>query len=131
MVARNEETYSAVASRLPSLLNQRVSQEEATHCSTHPLPVVIEPSSIWGLGFIGRLAQTKQVNRWLLIAIDHATDWPGVKAVPDATEEIIAQFLYHDIVVHYGCPREIATDHGSNFFATAIKRYLNFFRSIT
>jgi len=91
----------------------------------HPLPAILKPFTRWGLDFIGVLPKTKRGNRWLLVAVDHATDWPVVKAVPEATEEAVAEFLYHDIVIHYGCPNEIVTDRGANFLAKTLKRYLN------
>jgi diphthamide synthase subunit DPH2 len=75
------------------------------------------------MDFIDRLPPTKKGNRWLLVAIDHATDWSVLKALTEATEEAVANFLYHEILIQYGCPTEIITDRRDNFMAMTLNRY--------
>lgn len=89
----------------------------------HPLPVEARPFARWGLDFIGRLPPTKNGNRWLLVAIDHETDWLVLKTLTEATEDEVANFLYHEILIQYGCPTEIITDRGANFMAKTLNRY--------
>lgn len=36
----------------------------------------------------------------------------------------MVDFLYHDIMIQYGCPKEIVTDRGANFMAKTLARYL-------
>jgi hypothetical protein len=72
----------------------------------HPLPIAENPFGRWGLDFIGILPETKKGNRWLLVAIDYATNWPVGKELPEAMEEVVADFLYHDIMINYGPPKE-------------------------
>lgn len=38
--------------------------------------------------------------------------WPLAKAIPKATEEAIAEFIYDEIYTHFGAPYEIFTDEG-------------------
>jgi transposase InsO family protein len=98
-----------------------------TYENMHPL---VTPSSVpkpferWSLDFIGVLPTTKNKNRWVLVATDHATNWPIAKAMPEATTEAVANFIYHEIMMQFGCPREILTDRGSNFMANVLNRYL-------
>lgn len=40
--------------------------------------------------------------------------WPIAKAMPAATEDAIAEFIFHEIYMHYGAPQEIFTDGGKN-----------------
>jgi transposase InsO family protein len=78
----------------------------------------------WSLDFIGQLPITSNDNRWILIAIDHTTKWPIVKVVQHATHEVIAKFIYKEIVLNFGCPTEIITDRGNNFTTTTLNSYL-------
>jgi transposase InsO family protein len=90
----------------------------------HPLPPAPKPFARWGLDFIGRLPKTAKGNTFILTAIDHTTNWPIARAVPDATEETVAHFIYHEILMNFGCPVEILTDRGSQFMAKVLERYL-------
>lgn len=70
--------------------------------SKHHAPMI--PSDVpsafarWHLDFVGELPTTKRGNRWLLTAVDFATNWPIARAVPDATAEAVADFIYEEIV---------------------------------
>ncbi|OBZ80202.1 Transposon Ty3-I Gag-Pol polyprotein, partial [Choanephora cucurbitarum] len=63
-------------------------------------------------------------NRWLLVAVDYAINWPIARAVPFATKETIANFIYEEIMMRFGCPSEILTDRGSNFNSELVNAYL-------
>ncbi|KAL1914164.1 uncharacterized protein VTP21DRAFT_10268 [Calcarisporiella thermophila] len=103
---------------------QLVRNDARAHEPLNPLTPSPGPFERWGLDFIGRLPVTREGNRWIIVAIDHATNWPVARAVPDATEETVANFLYFDIMMNYGCPSEILTDRGSQFMSRVISRYL-------
>jgi transposase InsO family protein len=89
----------------------------------HPLTPV-PPFHRWSLDFIGQLPLTSNGNRWILVAIDHTTKWPIVKVAQNATHEIVAKFIYQEIVLNFGCPTEIITDRGSNFTTATLNSYL-------
>ena len=102
---------------------QRPSQErEYAQLVTNPF---IQPFQRWGIDLIGRLPKTTTGNRWIITAIDYATGWPIAKAIPKATEEAIAEFIYHEIYMHYGAPQEIFTDGGKNLWGGVVQRYLS------
>ncbi|GJJ71948.1 hypothetical protein EMPS_04305 [Entomortierella parvispora] len=67
---------------------------------------------------------TKNGNRWTITAIDHATNWPIARALPEATAEAVATFLYEEIVLQFGCPSEIVSGRGANFMSDVLQRYL-------
>ncbi len=77
----------------------------------------------WGLDLIGTLKKTGSGNRHIIVAIDYATKWPVAKAVPDATAETLAEFLY-ELYLNYGVPKEIITDQGRNLWAPAVEIFL-------
>jgi transposase InsO family protein len=47
-----------------------------------------------------------------------------VKVAQNATHEIVAKFIYQEIVLNFGCPAEIITDRGSNFTTATLNSYL-------
>ena len=88
-------------------------------------PLDIPPVfSRWHLDFIGELPTTINGNRWLLVAVDYATNWTIARAVPDATGQAIANFIYEEIVLPFSCPAEICTDRGANFMSNVLTWYL-------
>lgn len=88
------------------------------------VPSVVPPAfSRWHLDFVGELPTTKRGNRWLITAVDFATNWPIARALPNATAESVADFIYEEIVMRFGCPEEIVTDRGANFTSKLVKHY--------
>ncbi|OBZ81557.1 Transposon Tf2-9 polyprotein, partial [Choanephora cucurbitarum] len=88
----------------------------------HPLKV---PTAFdrWHLDFLD-LPETVKGNRWLLIGVDYATNWPVARALPVASREAVADFIYEEIVMRFGVPSEIVTDRGANFTSGLVKTYL-------
>jgi hypothetical protein len=84
----------------------------------------IRPFQRWGLDLIGLLPTTPNGNRWIVTAIDYATGWPLARALVDATEENIADFLHEDLFTNYGAPQELLTDNGTNLLAKSVEFYL-------
>ncbi|SAM08067.1 hypothetical protein [Absidia glauca] len=93
------------------------------HVPMRPLQVP-DAFSRWHLDFIGLLPTTLKGNRWIVTAVDYSTNWPIARALPDATTERVADFIYEEIVMRFGCPREILTDRGSNFTSKLVKQYM-------
>ena len=90
----------------------------------HPLQPAPGPFQRWALDFIGELPTTRNNNKWIITGICHTTNWPIARAVPDAREETLANFIYEEIFMRFGCPVEILTDRGSNFMAGTLNAYL-------
>ena len=88
----------------------------------HPLNI---PKAFdrWHLDFVGKLKETESGNKWLLTAVDYLTNWPIARAVPVASQEAVADFIYEEIVMRFGCPSEIITDRGANFTSDLVKAY--------
>jgi hypothetical protein len=62
-------------------INQR--KEKSYHDEMRPLGV-LAAFICWHLDFIGELSITLRGNRWILLTIDYATNWPIAHAVPVA-----------------------------------------------
>jgi hypothetical protein len=88
----------------------------------HPLQI---PKAFdrWHLDFVGELPTTANGNKWLLTAVDYLTNWPIARAVSVASMEAVADFIYEEIVMRFGCPSEIITDRGANFTSGLVQAY--------
>ncbi|KAJ5082230.1 hypothetical protein N7532_011273 [Penicillium argentinense] len=106
-------------------LNESLERETAQHLVKEG----IRPFERWGIDLVGRLPKTPNGNQWIITAIDYATGWTVARAVPDATEETIGQFLHEDIFIQYGAPREIITDNGRNLIAKAVEYYIKLLKA--
>ena len=50
--------------------------------------------------------------------------WPIAKALLEAIEDAIADFIFHEIYMHYDAPQEIFTDGEKNFWGSVVEKYL-------
>ena len=60
--------------------------------------------------------------------MDYLTKWPEARAVPEATADTTAQFLYEQIICQHGCPQIILSDKGTHFNNNTIKALLKSFK---
>ncbi len=73
-----------------------------------------QPFERWGLNLISPLLKTPRGNKWIITVIDYATGWPEAEAIPEATSEVLAQFIHTKVYRQYGAPKEIIIDRGAN-----------------
>ena len=50
--------------------------------------------------------------------------WSLMKAIPKMMEDVIADFIFHEIYMHYGAPQEIFTDDEKNLWEGVVQSYL-------
>jgi len=97
------------------------------HEELHPIPVQAPFYQI-GIDFVGPLPITTNGNKYIIVAVDYFTKWPEAKAVPEATAEQVALFIYEHIICHHGCPKKILSDRGTHFNNQMIKELMNKFK---
>ena len=83
--------------------------------------VHLEPFEKWALDFIGSINPTSNGKRYILVCTDYVTKWAEAKALVRATEQTVVNFLFEEIFVRYGVPREIVTDQGTQFTSKLVK----------
>jgi hypothetical protein len=75
--------------------------------------VLIEPFERRALDFVGPITPTSKGKNYILVCMDYVTKWIETKALPRATEQAVAHFLYEDIFTRFDVPREIVIDQGT------------------
>jgi hypothetical protein len=68
-----------------------------------------------GIDIKGPLLITSNGNRYIIIAMDYFTKWPEAIAIPNIKAEIVAKFIYKQIICRYGVPQEILSDRDTLF----------------
>ena len=53
-------------------------------------------------------------HEYILVAIDYFTKWVKATSYKSVTQAVVARFLKHNLICHYGVPRELITDNGAN-----------------
>jgi hypothetical protein len=69
--------------------------------------VMVEPFDKWALDFIGPMNPPSKGKIYILVCTDYVTKWVEEKYLSRATEESVVNFLFEDIFVRFGVPREI------------------------
>jgi transposase InsO family protein len=82
--------------------------------------VFFDPFETWALDFVGPITPASKGKSYILVCTDYVTKWTESKALPRATEQAVADFLYEDIFTRFGVPREIVTDQGTQFTSKPI-----------
>jgi transposase-like protein len=78
------------------------------------------------LDTIGLLLETKDGNRYSLVAIDHYLKWCETRLVKDHDVAIITRFLEEKIICRFGVPKFIIIDNGGEWmveFDLMCKKY--------
>jgi hypothetical protein len=65
----------------------------------------------------GPLHETKLINKYIMVAIDHYSKWCEAKTVVDHGAKIATMFLEDDIICRYGVPKFVLIDNGGEWAA--------------
>ena len=74
---------------------------------------MIEPFEKWALNFVGEISPMSHKKKYILVCTDYVTKWVEAKALFRATDKSVVEFIYEYIFTHFGVPREIVTDQGT------------------
>src|ERR1043165_1800840 len=67
------------------------------------------------MDFIRSLDETKNGNRYIIVAMDYLTRWPEVQATPTASALEASKFLYEEIICRHRIVDCVHTDQGTHF----------------
>ena len=96
----------------------------------HLLP--ISPSltfETWAIDFIGPFPkQGKRTGaRYIITTVEYVTKWEELEPVPSCTKEVVARFIYENIITRFGCPLTLRSDQGTHSINQTIETLLKEF----
>eukprot|EP00253_Pinus_taeda_P031074 PITA_31074 len=83
--------------------------------------VTLEPFEKWALDFVGPINPPSNQRVYILVCTDYMTKWVEAKALIKANEEAVLTFLFEEIFVRFGLPKELVTDGGPPFNSHGFK----------
>ena len=86
--------------------------------------IVLEPFERWALDFVGPINPPSNKNVYIVVYTDYMNKWVEAKELHRATEEEVINFLFEDIFIRFGVPRELVTDGGPPFTSHGFKSTL-------
>jgi hypothetical protein len=87
--------------------------------------VVLEPFERWSMDFIGPINPPSNKKLYILVCTNYMTKWVKAKALIRAFEESILAFLFKDIFVRFGFPRELIINGGPPFTSHKLEALLS------
>jgi transposase InsO family protein len=84
--------------------------------------LVVEPFKRWALDFVGPFNPPSNHKTYILVCTDYVTKWVEAMVLASATEATMAYFLFEEIFIQFGVPKEIITDGGKQFTSHMIHR---------
>ncbi|KAL5552836.1 hypothetical protein UlMin_040237 [Ulmus minor] len=73
------------------------------------------PFAKWGIDLIGPLPTARGQLKYPVVVIDYYTKWVEAEALAKITEQNVTAFIWKNIVCRFGVPRELVSDHGTQF----------------
>ena len=83
--------------------------------------VLTDPFERWALDFVGPITPMSRKKQYILICSDYVTKWVEAKALYQANEQSVVDFLFEEIFTCFGVPREIMMDQGTQFMSKMVK----------
>src|SRR6266542_1892110 len=69
----------------------------------------------WGIDIIGPLPIIREGNRYIVVAIDYFSRWSEARPLKAANTEMMATFIYEEIICRFGLLRILQSDRGTHF----------------
>lgn len=79
---------------------------------------------VFSVAFAGLFPITKRRNRFLLVYVEHLTEWPIVKATGRVTMKLVVSVLKTEVILSFGAPKTILSDNAACFTAQAVQRLM-------
>ncbi|SRR6266542_356649 len=81
----------------------------------------------WEVDVIGLLPITPKGNQYIIVVVEYLSKWQEVKTISNANALTISNFLYQDIICHFGCFTHLHTDKEIKFVNEIVKQLTNKF----
>ena len=74
------------------------------------------------MDFAGPFQNAKKGKKYMLVSIDHFSNWPDARFLHRPTTKKVIEFL-KQYIAQYGVPRKIRTDPGTVFVSEAFAKF--------
>jgi ribonuclease HI len=81
------------------------------------------PLQRWGLDLLGPLPPVQGNLRYVVVAIEYFSKWIEAKPLATITSVTVQKFFWQNIVCHFGVPKAITVDNGTQFDAETFKYF--------
>jgi transposase InsO family protein len=81
------------------------------------------PFSQWGLDIVGPLHRAPGNRQWLIVATDYFTKWVEAEPLVHITDADSKRFVWKNIITHFGIPRVLMSDNGSQFVSGPFREF--------
>ena len=89
--------------------------------------LVVEPFNRWALDFVGPINLHSKQKVYIFVCIDYMTKWVEVVALVKVNDHAVIDFLYGEIFICFGIPKEVIKDGGPQFvshkFEALLQKY--------
>jgi hypothetical protein len=97
--------------------------------SAMPLHPILAQVSFekWSIDFVGPIKPPSRNGRKrnILVATEYVTKRAEAIATKNDDADIVARFLYENIITQFGCPKELVSDRGIHFINSTIEKLLS------
>jgi hypothetical protein len=77
----------------------------------------------WGLDLLGPLPSAQGNLKYVVVAVEYFSKWIEVKPLATITSVTVQEFFWQNIVYHFGVPKAVTVDNGTQFEAEAFKEF--------
>ncbi|XP_073153413.1 uncharacterized protein [Henckelia pumila] len=81
------------------------------------------PFDQWGMDIVGPFPVSIGQRKFLLVAVDYFSKWVEVEPLAKIAENEVLNFLWKNIVCHFGIPRRLASDNGRQFCGSKVQAW--------
>ena len=71
----------------------------------------------WGIDIVGKLSTAPSQCVYMLVVTDYFTKWVEVEAYHQVRDREVKNFIWKNVICHFGVLKEIVTDNGSQFIS--------------
>jgi hypothetical protein len=102
---------------------QRCAKDQKQPLSLTQLIQPTWPLQRWALDLLGPLPPAQGNLKYVVVAVEYFSKWIEAKSLATITSAIVHKFFWQNIVCHFGVPKSIMVDNGTQFDAETFKTF--------
>jgi ribonuclease HI len=102
---------------------QKCARDQKQHSSLTQLIHLTWPLQRWGLDLLGPLPPAQGNLKYVVVAEEYFSKWIEAKPLATITSATVQKIFWQNIVCHFGVPKAITVDNGTQFDAETFKEF--------